>query len=229
MWPTLRASAEAGCALPPATTCAALVQAPAEGTENRKRQAESGSRGAGRGREPGRDSQGSGTGAGDRWPWGPGVRPRLLFVAEEQGRGVSPAAPRPPGHPLPAPAPPTHHLLTRPRGLRPGSQPHGPPPPARQVGARFGVEPAELVRTGNGPPRRTGRVEPLSAHWGVNKRKAGRALSSHTRLGAKSTPVSAHGPHPGGAPRRGGVCPALARAPCGALSRPGAPHGRARD
>lgn len=39
----------------------------------------------------------------------------LLFIAEEQGRGISPAARGPPGCPLPSPAPTTHHLLRRPQ------------------------------------------------------------------------------------------------------------------
>lgn len=48
------------------------------------------------------------------WPW-PNASARLLVIAEEQGRGFSPAALGPAGRPLPSPAPSTHHLL-RPQG-----------------------------------------------------------------------------------------------------------------
>lgn len=74
------------------------------------------------------------------------VSSRLLFVAEEQGRGISPAARGPPGCPLPSPAPSTHHLLRRPQRPLTGSQPRRPPlatraggcevPGARRVGSR---------------------------------------------------------------------------------------------
>lgn len=60
---------------------------------------------------------------------GPHTSTRLLFLAEEQGRGISPAACRPPRCPLPSPAPTTNHLLRR-------SQPRRPPLATGQVGAR---------------------------------------------------------------------------------------------
>lgn len=46
---------------------------------------------------------------------GPDMSTRLLFLAEEQGHGVSPAACGPPRCPLPSPAPSTYHLLRRPQ------------------------------------------------------------------------------------------------------------------
>lgn len=46
---------------------------------------------------------------------GPDMSTRLLFLAEEQGRGISPAACGPPRCPLPSPAPTTNHLLRRPQ------------------------------------------------------------------------------------------------------------------
>lgn len=47
--------------------------------------------------------------------WTQDVSSRLLFVAEKQGRGISPAVRGPPGCLLPSPAPSTHHLLRRPQ------------------------------------------------------------------------------------------------------------------
>ncbi|KAI5934038.1 Dual specificity testis-specific protein kinase 2 [Manis javanica] len=58
---------------------------------------------------------------------------RLLFIAEEQGRGISPAARGPPGHSLPSPAPTTHHLLRRPQQPLTSSQPHRSPLATRAV------------------------------------------------------------------------------------------------
>lgn len=44
---------------------------------------------------------------------GPDMSICLLFLAEKQGHGVSPAACSPPRCPLPSPAPTTYHLLRR--------------------------------------------------------------------------------------------------------------------
>lgn len=162
----------AGRASTPATSCAALVQALGrEDTKPERVQAESRSHGPGRSCwQPLASAQGSGPGRGSSGPRGPGVSPRLLFVAEEQGRGVSPAAPRPPGRPLPPTAPPTHHPLTRPQR-----------PPIRLPATRAatghegrwvqgsGVKPAgpEEDRTGNRPRPRTlavySRCQPTGA------------------------------------------------------------------
>lgn len=100
----------------------------------------------------GRWKQEGGVPRGSVSGWARDMSSRLLFIAEEQGRGISPAARGPPGHSLPSPAPTTHHLLRRPQQPLTSSQPHRSPLATRAGGCeiqgrgRVGLDEEDGVR-----------------------------------------------------------------------------------
>lgn len=98
----------------------------------------------------------------------------MLFLAEEQGCGVSPAAHGPPGCPLPSPALPTHQLLRRPQG-RPSAK-HG----------LDGVGQGAEASPGCCPHRAD-----LLADQSTNKRKPGRPASQPSVVSTGHGPADA--------------------------------------
>lgn len=175
-----------------------------------------------------------GLGAGEREqrPKGPRREPSLAFRCRGAGTwrlsGCTPPA-RAPAAARSAPDAPPTDAAPAASDQAPGHT--GRHWPRGQVGARFR---GEASRAGRGQDRKqtpaphVGRVQPLPANWGVNKRKAGGTLSLNTHPGAERTPSPLKCPCLGRAPRH--VASALAPpGPRAVLSRPGVPHGQAQD